>query len=61
MTESVCRTCHVIVSGTSCPICGSTSFSTEWNGYVVIVDASRSEIAKKLNISLPGKYALKVR
>ena len=34
--------------------------STDWNGYVVIMDPSRSEIANRLNIEIPGSYALKV-
>ncbi len=32
----------------------------DWLGYVVILNPSRSEIAKKLNVETPGNYALKV-
>ena len=32
----------------------------DWLGYVVILNPSRSEIAKKLNVEAPGNYALKV-
>ncbi|MDY6958778.1 MAG: transcription elongation factor subunit Spt4 [Halobacteriota archaeon] len=59
--ENVCKTCHRILEGTTCPVCGSSSTSTDWSGYVIILDPKRSEIAKRLNVSLPGKYALKVR
>jgi len=31
------------------------------SGYVVIIDPKESIIAEKLEIKLPGKYALKVR
>jgi DNA-directed RNA polymerase subunit E" len=61
MAEKVCRECHRLVSGQSCSVCGSTNLSTDWSGYVIIIDPTRSQIAKKMNITLPGKYALKVR
>ena len=28
---------------------------------LIIIDPKRSEVAKRMNIDLPGKYALKVR
>ena len=34
--------------------------SSDWAGYVIIMDPSRSEIAKRLNVEIPGNYALKV-
>jgi DNA-directed RNA polymerase subunit E" len=61
LTDKACRECHRIVTGSVCPVCSSSSMSSDWSGYVVVIDASRSNIAKKLNIDLPGKYALKVR
>ncbi len=61
MTEQACRECHRIVTGLNCSVCGSNSLSTDWSGFVVIIDPSRSSIAKKLNVTLSGKYALKVR
>jgi DNA-directed RNA polymerase subunit E" len=35
--------------------------SSDWQGYVIILDYKRSEIAKKMNIEVNGKFALKVR
>lgn len=61
MTDKACRECHRIVAGSTCPVCGSSSLSSDWSGYVVIIDASRSNIATKLNVDLPGRYVLKVR
>lgn len=61
MADKACRECHRIVAGTACAVCGSSSLSSDWSGYVIIIDASRSNIAKKLSVDLPGKYALKVR
>jgi DNA-directed RNA polymerase subunit E" len=58
---NVCRECHRVVEGESCAICGTTNLSSDWAGYLVIIDPEHSEIAKKMNIKLPGRYALKVR
>ncbi len=35
--------------------------SDDWTGYVIVLDPNDSEIAKRLNINKPGKYALRVR
>ena len=60
--ERACRDCHrIIEEGKSVCKCGSNSISKDWSGYVVIVDAESSEIAKKLGIKGEGRYALKVR
>jgi len=60
--ERACRDCHrIIEEDKSVCKCGSNSISKDWSGYVVIVDAESSEIAKKLGIKKEGRYALKVR
>ncbi|MDO9516705.1 MAG: transcription elongation factor subunit Spt4 [Methanosarcinaceae archaeon] len=61
MSDQVCRECHRIVTGQTCPICSSSNLSSDWSGMVVIVDAERSAIAKKMGVNIPDKYALKVR
>lgn len=43
-----------------CSICGSNEFTYEWSGMVIVVDPQKSEIAKMLDIKVPGRYALKV-
>lgn len=58
---NVCRECHRVVEGESCALCGTTNLSSDWAGYLVIIDPEHSEIARKMNIKLPGRYALKVR
>ncbi|MFA7562493.1 MAG: transcription elongation factor subunit Spt4 [Methanoculleus sp.] len=57
----VCRECHRVVEGESCVICSTTNLSEDWAGYVVIIDPEHSDIAKKMNITMAGRYALKVR
>ena len=57
-----CKSCHKIVkSGDHCDICKTPSLSDDWHGYVVVLDTETSEIAKKMTVSTPGEYALKVR
>ena len=56
-----CRNCHYLVqkkTGT-CPICGSKSFSNRWHGLAIILDTD-SFVAKLLNISKEGSYAIRV-
>ncbi|WMW21075.1 transcription elongation factor subunit Spt4 [Methanolobus mangrovi] len=61
MSEQVCRECHRIIMSQTCPICGSSNLSSDWSGMVIIIDPERSEIAKKMDVKVPDKYALKVR
>jgi len=58
-TVKACKNCHVIVESDICPNC-SIPTSKRWRGYVVIRDHAKSQIAEKMNITKPGKYALKV-
>ncbi len=56
-----CRNCHMIVEEHEiCPNCNS-ELSKEWQGYIVILDFSRSEIAQKMNIRMNGRFAIKVK
>ena len=44
----------------ACPNDGSTELSNEWSGLIIIISAERSQVAKTLGITKPGRYALKV-
>ncbi len=55
-----CKNCFTITESERCPNCGG-ELSKDWQGYVVVIDPEKSEIAKKLNIKKAGAYALKVR
>jgi DNA-directed RNA polymerase subunit E" len=59
-TLRACRKCAYVTEEDTCPRCGEAT-SKEWQGYVIILDHQKSEIAKKLNINANGKYALRVR
>jgi len=59
-SKKACRECHRVLDGDNCPIHGDAA-TEDWRGYAIILDPEESEIAEKMNIETPGKYALKVR
>jgi DNA-directed RNA polymerase subunit E" len=59
--EKACRNCRFMTEGATCPSCGGTNLSSDWSGYFIVRDPETSELAKRLNITKPGRYALKVR
>ncbi len=61
MNEKACRVCHMISNGPICPNCKSTNLSDDWTGVIIVIDPTNSQIAQKMKISAPGKYALRVR
>jgi len=56
--QYVCRDCRRFTTKRQCPNCFSTNLSASWKGLVIINKVEDSEIAKELNITTPGKYAL---
>lgn len=61
MVEKACTHCKYITEERKCPVCGSTSLSTDFIGIVIVLDPENSEIAKSMGIKTKGKYALRVR
>ena len=61
MKKKVCKQCKLFVEGDTCPVCKGNDFSTNWQGRIYVVDPNKSEIAKKIGITVKGEYALKVR
>ena len=62
-----CAECHMILPDPAtknepaqCMNCPGAHVTTDWQGFVVIMDPERSEVAKRLEIDTPGSYALKV-
>ncbi|HKZ47409.1 MAG TPA: transcription elongation factor subunit Spt4 [Thermoplasmata archaeon] len=55
-----CTRCTFISHKLKCPLCGNDT-SKDWQGYVVVIDHTKSEIAKKMGINVNGKFALRVR
>jgi DNA-directed RNA polymerase subunit E" len=60
MKEFACRKCHMLTTEKKCPNDGSNELSDEWSGLIIVLDPKNSQVAKTLNITVPGRYALKV-
>jgi len=60
MVTKACTRCHRVMEDDRCAIC-NVATSKNWSGFLIVVDPERSAIAKELNITLPGEYALRVR
>lgn len=60
MKKKACRKCRIFVDGNQCPICKGAQFVTNWKGRIYILDVNKSEIAKKIGVSVKGEYTLKV-
>ena len=61
MSKKACKKCKLFIQGSECPICKDNQFTTSWQGRLHILDTNKSEIAKKIGISVKGEYAIKVR
>ena len=61
MARKVCKNCKLFVEGPQCPMCKGGSFTDSWKGRIIVTDAEKSEIAKKIGIKAKGEYAIKTR
>jgi DNA-directed RNA polymerase subunit E" len=61
MVEQACRNCHFLTTANICPNCKKTELSREWAGELIVFNPEKSEMAKKIGIKKPGRYALRVR
>lgn len=66
--KRVCKKCRLFIEGKVCPIndpdCPAvkhSQYATSWQGRISIIDANKSEIAKKIGANVKGEYAIKVR
>lgn len=66
--KKACKRCRAFVEGDTCPVSdpdcpaikhGQTS--TNWQGRIAVLDANKSDIAKKIGVEVKAEYALKVR
>jgi DNA-directed RNA polymerase subunit E" len=54
-----CKKCRRLTTEDRCPYCGG-EVSTDWHGYVFILNSKQSRIAQEMNAE-NGEYALRVR
>ena len=60
MTERACINCRYISDSEVCPVCGGKT-TTKFEGYILIINPNKSEIAKIMNIKIKGKYAQHIK
>jgi len=51
----------MLSNGPVCPNCKSSNLSDDWVGLFVVVEPEVSEVARKMGIKTPGRYAIRVR
>lgn len=61
MKKKVCKKCRLFVIGDKCPICNGNEFTAISKGRIIIENPEKSEIAKKLNMTMKGEYAIKIK
>jgi DNA-directed RNA polymerase subunit E" len=62
MEGKVCKLCRIIIlHGDKCPLCGSTELTTKWSNYAIILNADKSDLAKKLNIKVNSTFAITIK
>jgi DNA-directed RNA polymerase subunit E" len=59
--QKACKICKLIHEEDVCPKCGAKETTEGFKGKINVLDSEKSEIAKKLNISEKGSYAIKIR
>jgi len=60
MVEKACEKCRLIVEGDICPICKNSKLTTNWKGSIQVINPEKSEIAKLMGITMPGRYAIRI-
>ena len=60
MAKSACKICKRILIGDKCPVHPDAKLVENWKGRIIILDPENSELAKKLNITEAGEYAIRV-
>ena len=61
MTEKACKACRFISKGPTCPACSGNKLTDKWSGVIYVVNPETSEVAKRLGMKMPGKYAAKIK
>ena len=59
--KNVCKQCKMFYDGDTCPGCKGNQKAATWKGRLNVINAEKSEIAKKIGTTVNGEYAIKVR
>jgi DNA-directed RNA polymerase subunit E" len=60
--RKVCLKCKAIlpIDAQKCPYCGSTQFTEDFEGILIIINPEKSEVAKVAGINKKGHFAVKI-
>ncbi len=60
--EKACRNCKALVplETKKCPVCGGEAFTKLWEGYIIVIDPAKSEVAQRIGAKIPWKYAIRI-
>lgn len=61
MPKKYCKKCKILVDEDKCPQCGDNDLSTNTQGRLVVIDANKSIVAKKLDRKTKGEYAIRLK
>ncbi len=62
MEGKVCKACRILIThGDKCPLCGSTELTTKWSSYAIVLNAEKSDLAKKLGLKVNSTFALNIK
>lgn len=50
----------IVNDADECPQCHSQNLTEKFMGQLIVIDPEKSEIGKKLDIKVPGRYAIKL-
>ena len=54
MKKKACKTCKIFIDGDECPVCKGAHFATNWKGRIYVLDANKSNVAKKVGLTIKG-------
>ena len=57
--KKVCKRCKIFIEDDKCPICKGNQFVENWKGRIIVLNAEKSQLAKKMDIKKKGTYAIK--
>lgn len=60
MVLRACKLCKRLLRSETCPVCKSDKLVDNWKGKITVLDPIKSFLAKKLGLTEPGEYALRL-
>jgi len=61
MPMKACRLCKIVTEESVCPVCKNSELSEDFQGFVIILNPGKSQLAQLMGIKEEGQYALKIR